>query len=53
MIGFFLRLSKTAVSPSTERVRALASQEFGDEPYRGVVGVGVWFKENRHGNKGV
>lgn len=52
MTGFFFRLSRTAVSPCTERSRALESHEFGEAPYSGLDEVGVWFRENSDDNIG-
>lgn len=52
MIGFFFRLSKTDVMPCIASSRALGSQEFTVDPYSGFDELGVWFKENRHGDMG-
>jgi hypothetical protein len=41
MIGFFLRLRRTADIPWTERSRAAGSHEFGVDPYSGLAAVGV------------
>jgi hypothetical protein len=52
MIGFFFRLSITAISPWTCRSSAFESQVLGDEPYKGVLGEGVKLREKREGRRG-
>jgi hypothetical protein len=50
IIGFFLRLNKTPMTPWIDLSKAVESQAFGPEPYSEV--EGLWLSENRQGNDG-